>query len=164
MKILLRKATIEDAETLFEWANDPVTRQNSLSSSPIAWETHIRWLEGKLADEKCLFYVAVDEDGIPCGTIRFDLDGHSNTALISYSVAPLRRNNGIGTALLLQGEEKIRSILPGWQLLGVVKKSNEGSVRCFIGNDYRENTPTESERIFSKYLQTKNNMEERQKK
>ena len=39
----LRKATIEDRDLLFQWANDPLVRKNSFSTAEIAYEEHVDW-------------------------------------------------------------------------------------------------------------------------
>lgn len=131
----LRKVTIEDAKTLFDWSNDPVTRQNSFQSKPITWDEHISWLRKKLNDENCFFYILTD--GVnDCGTIRLDCidrkdvenatidsenDSENNSTsnvtsnstsesrygLISFSIAPEQRGKGLGTKLLLLLEQKL---------------------------------------------------------
>lgn len=45
MSIKLRPATIEDAQDLFRWKNDPVTRRFSiLTKNKIKWEDHLEYL------------------------------------------------------------------------------------------------------------------------
>ena len=56
----LRAVTAEDAKTLFDWTNDPVTRQNSFQSKPVLWEEHIAWLQRKLEDENCFFFILTE--------------------------------------------------------------------------------------------------------
>src|ERR1017187_6205848 len=46
----VRRASVEDCEELWRWANDPETRTVSYSAAPIPWPDHVTWLHAKLAD------------------------------------------------------------------------------------------------------------------
>ena len=48
MQQYLRKATIEDMDLLFQWANDPVVRKNSFSTAEISYEEHTKWYHNLL--------------------------------------------------------------------------------------------------------------------
>jgi len=37
--VFLRKATLSDIDLLYEWANDPVVRENSFSTESISYDT-----------------------------------------------------------------------------------------------------------------------------
>lgn len=93
----LRKATIEDAKLLFDWRNDPETRQVSRDTSELVWDSHIGWLTRRLQCEDHGLYIA-EVDGIPVGTVRIDHDE------ISYTVAPEQRQKGVGEAMLVEAK------------------------------------------------------------
>ena len=57
-RIFLRKATLEDAELLFSWANDMDVRRNAFQQQDIMWEEHAAWMHKKLGDENCHIYIA----------------------------------------------------------------------------------------------------------
>ena len=46
--ISFRRATIEDAELLFSWANDFDVRRNAFSQQEILWDEHVEWFQKKL--------------------------------------------------------------------------------------------------------------------
>ena len=46
----LRRAGPDDCATLWEWANDPLTRAQSFSPTAIPWDSHVAWFEARLAD------------------------------------------------------------------------------------------------------------------
>ena len=91
----IRKATIEDAQNLFDWRNDSETRANSIETGEILWENHINWLQKSLLNPMRDLYIIEDDQGASCGTIRLDNDGDGEYE-ISWTVAPEFRGKGIG--------------------------------------------------------------------
>jgi len=125
----LRRATPDDAEKLLAWANDPVTRQASFNTEPIPWETHVAWLNRRLADENCAFFIAHDGRA-DVGTARFDRR-EAGVAEISFSLAPEARGCGLGTKLIRLAsyttfDEGFCDEVRGW-----VKGTNKASLRGF---------------------------------
>lgn len=96
----LRRATEEDGELLFAWANDPVTRANSATTDAIPWEAHAEWFAGKLRDPASAMFVALEGDE-PVGVVRFDVWG--NEAEISVNLAPPARGRGVGALVIRHG-------------------------------------------------------------
>ena len=93
----IRPARMSDAELLFQWRNDPLTRAMSRNDAPVPWDTHISWLAGRLARSEPHLYIA--ESSVPVGTFRLDGDE------VSYTVAPEARGKGIGLAMLCIANE-----------------------------------------------------------
>lgn len=91
----LRKATMEDAERLFQWRNDPVTRAASINRDPVAWHDHLAWLEASLTNP--LREILIAEDGVPLGTVRLDKDLRTE---VSITLAPAARGHGQATSLI----------------------------------------------------------------
>lgn len=96
--MLIVPARIEDAQVLFDWRNDPLTRAMSHNPNPVQWETHLAWLTRRMALSRPGLYIAQDSDS-PVGTFRIDSDE------ISYTVAPSRRGSGVGLAMLSKARE-----------------------------------------------------------
>ena len=95
--IKLRKATYDDCNILFEWANDPSVRANSFNTKAIEIDDHRTWLKKKLTDKNTdLFIVTYNNDNV--GTIRLDKD--ADESIISYSIDKNYRGRGIGTKVL----------------------------------------------------------------
>ena len=84
----LRTATIQDAELLLEWRNDPQTRKSSHTTHEVQKEEHIAWLNLTLTNTNRRLLIA-EESGVPVGTIRADYsDGMFE---LSWTVAPNAR-------------------------------------------------------------------------
>ena len=146
----LRPVTAEDAKLLFEWTNEAETRKNSFSSEPVLWENHVKWLEKKIVDRNCLFFIMmVDEE--PVGTVRLDVDEEERTGTISYSIDKRFRGQGLGGRILALAEEKAKEA--GLQcLVGGVKPENKASGKCFVKNGYEVEEETATELVFRKNI------------
>ena len=99
MALSWRSARMDDAVLLWRWANDAETRRRSFNPAPIPYTDHVAWLDGRLASAATRLWIVSDEIG-PVGQLRADLaDG---VAEISLAVAPERRGQGLGSAMLRQ--------------------------------------------------------------
>lgn len=128
--ITVRAAAAEDETLLLEWANDPLTRQNSFSSDAIAAEAHHRWFAARIADRaRVRLYVAETDDGVPVGHVRFERQTSAWT--IHYSVAPECRGRGAGRTVLGAALAALRDDFPGALVVGTVKAANVTSNRVF---------------------------------
>jgi RimJ/RimL family protein N-acetyltransferase len=97
------RAKIEDAQMLFDWRNDELTRSASLSSSPLTMESHLVWLQRVFLDPNREIYISFfDKKAI--GTIRRDLKG--SLWVLSWTVNPQFRGMGYGKKMLLEFVEK----------------------------------------------------------
>ena len=93
----LRKATANDIDLLYEWANDPIVRANSFNSEFISYEEHIKWFNRIMSNDTVIQYILMDND-IPIGQIRLNVNGHE--AEISYSIFSDYRGKGYGRSIL----------------------------------------------------------------
>ncbi|MFM7727192.1 MAG: UDP-2,4-diacetamido-2,4,6-trideoxy-beta-L-altropyranose hydrolase [Flavobacteriales bacterium] len=124
-----RKATLEDVQLLFAWANDAAVRANSFQSEPIVWENHVQWYSKALETAAIAIWI-YSINNLPAAQIRLKVE--DNTATINYSVASNFRGQGLGTwllqhiCLLVKIENPRIQHLQGW-----VKKENIGSVKAF---------------------------------
>ena len=95
--ISLVLATIENADLLLEWRNDPETRKASHSIAEIQREESLSWLSRTLTDANRKLYIA-EEDGIPVGTVRADWSG--GTWELSWTVSPSARGRGVAKRMI----------------------------------------------------------------
>jgi len=102
LELKIRMATMDDAELLFRWANDPETRKNSFNSNIIRWEDHIKWLNSKIYDPKSNIYI-LTLDNSPIGTTKTE---QTSDTIIGITVAPEYRGKGLGSAMIKKTCEK----------------------------------------------------------
>ena len=62
MKLYLRKATENDVDILFKWANDEVVRKNSFSTGQIKYEDHLAWFDKLLKDSNRIQFILEQND------------------------------------------------------------------------------------------------------
>jgi len=136
-KVVLRPATIDDADLLLTWANDPASRAASFSSRPIEPSEHATWLAGRLADAACAIWIGLAAaETRPIGVVRFERDG-DGIADVSVAVAPDARGLGFGSALLHAGLDAARATLRPRAFRAWVKLGNEPSIRLFEAAGFR---------------------------
>lgn len=126
MIIGIRDATINDAQILFDWANDPVTRQNSFNSRTIDWHDHIQWLKKRLIDQVSKTYI-LHIDRKPIGVVRVDVN---ETAIISLTVESDHRGMGLGAEILKIACNTYWGNNTG-EILAYIKKDNIASQHVF---------------------------------
>ena len=128
--LTLREAVASDARLLFDWVNDPVVRAQSFTQTMIPWEDHQRWFARKLADTRCLLWIALDARGRPVGQVRFDL-GDDASAIISIAIAPECRGQGYGATAIALACEALRARRAALTVIAYIRRDNVASQRAF---------------------------------
>lgn len=145
MNLTLRPATTGDMRQLWEWRNDPVTRQMFRHTDVVPWETHQQWCASVLSDPERLLLVA-ESSGTPVGTVRFDEVSSTGGAEVSVTVAPECRGGGLGTEILRQGTEQA---LGRWsKVVAFIKRDNIASQRAFSHAGYQWAGQTDTEVVL----------------
>ncbi len=123
-----RKAEANDVMTVYDWANDPVTRSQSFNTEVIAFEDHITWFENKLKDNNHQILIFSDDIGHSKGMVRFDQ--HRDHSVIGINVAPDERGKGYATPMLSLAIEaySIEGLMP---IYAYIKEANIASVKSF---------------------------------
>ena len=136
----VRKATLDDAQLLFEGRNAQAVRRGSLDSRPIDWLSHQAWLAASLINEQRLLLIAEAGDG-PVGVLRYDLLGAS--AEVSIYLFEGRFGLGWGRALLARGEAFVKTYWPHLQTITAqVLPANQPSLSLFREAGFTQSTCT----------------------
>lgn len=132
----IRKATHDDMEIYFKWANDPVVRENAFTAEEISWETHVDWYTKKLNDKNSYLYI-IEEEYKPMGQVRFDVDSVAGKAEIGYSVDADHRGSGFGGKLIDKGIIEFQNDNKNISyLIAKVKEKNIASGKIFVNNGF----------------------------
>jgi len=125
---MLRKATKEDSQRLFEWRNDPETRQQSLNTVLVEQAEHEQWLAKSLANPDRQLFI-FEENGTPVGTCRIDRETANGREVfeLSWTIAPEQRGKGLGKKML--GELLALETLRGKLIKATIKSDNLASVK-----------------------------------
>jgi spore coat polysaccharide biosynthesis protein SpsF len=133
--IIIKKATEQDAVDLWQWRNDPLTRQMSITTNEVNWQDHLHWFNNSLTNDQRSLYIGYVDNEFDVvenkvGMCRFDIDDANNTAEISINLNPHYRNKKLSSVLLqstIDAFFKIHKI----DLLATIKKQNAASDKCF---------------------------------
>jgi UDP-2,4-diacetamido-2,4,6-trideoxy-beta-L-altropyranose hydrolase len=146
-RIRLRPARWQDCEQIWQWANEPTTRQASFQSKPIPWDQHVHWFRQKLETVNSIFWIAIDAQDYPIGQVRFDPISTEVTQ-ISLTVAPNSRHQGFGVEIL---KAAVQQIFCNSKILAIsawIKPENSASIRTFemvqfikIGTECKDGHP-----------------------
>ncbi len=130
-KFYLREVNLNDAEILFNWANEKKVRTNSINQEPIIWENHLEWLLKKLNQLDTKIFILVSGDSL-VGQIRIDLiDDFWN---IDYSIDHKFRGKGLGKEIVKLLIDKFKS----YQFKATVKKENIASIKVFTNLGFKK--------------------------
>lgn len=127
--MIIRRASWEDCDLLFDWVNEASVRDNSFSQNGVKLQDHLKWFESKLNSPDSVILI-LEQGDKPIGQVRFDKN--SDLAWeIDYSVDVGFRGKGYAKVLLSQGisfmEEKEYMGL----VVGKVKTENMASIKVF---------------------------------
>tara|TARA_Y100001958_G_scaffold159984_1_gene164886 strand:+ start:5068 stop:6060 length:993 start_codon:yes stop_codon:yes gene_type:complete len=94
----LLKVQSSDSKILFEWRNDITVRKSSFNKSIINWDDHLIWFNKKINSPNSKNYLARDNQNIPIGQIRLDLN--EKFWLINFSIDKSFRGLGYGKKII----------------------------------------------------------------
>lgn len=142
----VRLAQQSDAQSLFEWRNDPATRRASLNREPVTWRNHVEWLRSSLSNpDRVLLMATLHDNAI--GTVRWDRRGELDWE-ISITLAPSARGRGLALPVLRAGQN--------WpvqagnvRLLASVRASNLPSKRLFEQAGYLSHLPPDDDGVLT---------------
>lgn len=127
----LRVANLADERLLLDWANDPLVRRHSFTTSQIHPDTHRQWFGSRLENlSGCRLYIAETQDELPIGQVRFEhVEGGDWE--IHYGLWAGARGKGLGIKIVKLALEKLRTENPVGKVVGCVKPDNAPSRRIF---------------------------------
>ncbi|AOX03977.1 UDP-2,4-diacetamido-2,4,6-trideoxy-beta-L-altropyranose hydrolase [Moorena producens PAL-8-15-08-1] len=135
-KLRLRAVGEDDCELLWQWANDPEVRLRSFSSKPIPWDEHVQWFNLKLKSPDCQFYMALNTQDVPIGSIRFDIE--HNEATVSICINSEHRGQGYGSTLINLASTAIFINSNTTKINAYIKPDNLASIRAFLKAGFKE--------------------------
>jgi RimJ/RimL family protein N-acetyltransferase len=148
-EVRLRPATLADAELLFAWRNDPLTRAQSIHTEPVVWERHLAWLAASLQNPDRQLFIAeqvLPEMQVPVvlGTVRADKIGEGYE--LSWTVALERRGNGWGEKMVAA---LIATLPAGAAYQAIVLNTNPASGRIAIRLGMTVQSSTSNQTLFA---------------
>ncbi len=125
----LRRATLDDCDSVWRWRNDSTVRQYSNDPGVIELSEHRRWYAAALQNRSRVLLIGENAEGA-VGVLRYDVTGHSAT--ISVYLVPGRQGRGLGPELIRLGEAWLRDHRPEVrEIRAEIDARNAASVRAF---------------------------------
>lgn len=135
--ITVRPVSLDDADVLLDWRNDPATRAASLSTESVARPAHIAWLTSVIDDPRRVLYIG-ELDGAAIGTVRFDIESEAG-AEVSLTVAPCHRGKRLAGPLLDAGLSRFGTATPqDHHIIARVRVENAASRALFTSAGFAE--------------------------
>lgn len=137
--LYFREAIIEDCEDIFQWRNNKITRDMSISSEIVKYNEHVEWFKSTLNDphEVCLFF----KDqlvNLKLGIVRFQLDKKMVTGLISINLSPESRGKNYAKPCLTNAISFLKkNFINCRALYAEIKVDNIPSIKTFEGLDFQ---------------------------
>ena len=128
-QITLRPATQDDCRRLWEWRNEPETREASFDNHVIPYKEHERWYSRKLLAEDTRIFIIMSGDDREAGYVRFNLE--PDQAEISIGVDRGERGNGYGAAAIRLGSDRLLDTGVAPKIMALVKRNNTASLSAF---------------------------------
>ena len=126
--VTLRAAREDDVAVIRALRNDADAIRFSTTPRPVSKPEHARWFAAALADPRMRLWVA-EENAIPVGQVRVDLDGDSG--VLSIAVAAAARGRGLGQAMLRLALAEVERQHLATTMTAATHPENTASVHVF---------------------------------
>lgn len=127
--MLIRKANQSDCKAIFDWRNDPHSREMSFDNREISYNDHVNWFEQSINNPLRELYIGqLEQEKI--GVCRFDYNEETLSAEVSVNMNPRMRNKGLGKDFLVAAISLYESAKET-VLSARIKTENEASKRMF---------------------------------
>lgn len=138
-QLIIRNAKIEDSRNLFDWRNDPATRNASLSTTEIPWGDHDVWFSAALENPLIVFYISEElhPEKSQLGMCRFNISANSDIAEVSINLNPLHRGKGLARKILHECIEVFVIQFPEIHTLtATIRDENIPSMKIFLAENF----------------------------
>jgi len=127
--VKITKASNNDSLDIFQWRNDPLTRQNSINTDPVSLKDHNQWFNEVLNSKNTELLIGI-ENSMKVGVCRFYLNNLLNSVEVSINLNPLMRGKRISKKLL---EESINYYLKTNKVMltATIRIDNIPSIKIF---------------------------------
>lgn len=132
----LRPANMRDADQLFSWRNDPVTRAAFRSTEPVPRANHDQWMKFNVEQGYPQHRVLIaDSDFGAYGVVRFDAARDDvMTFEVSITLARQWRGKGLAATIL----DEACALMSEYRLKASIRAYNDASRRVFERCGFRK--------------------------
>lgn len=145
--IIIREASLNDAEILFELSNDDRVRGNSINTNKIDWENHVKWLKAKIISSNYYIFLFFDDKNF-IGQVKFEIE--DKEAVVSISIVSEYRGKKLAVPMLQKGIEKILCTSKNVKkIIAYIKPENQYSIKSFskVGFNFQDQVEINNAKI-----------------
>lgn len=126
------KATHDDSRDIWLWRNDPITREMSITTDEVSWDSHSQWFGKVLENNDRHLFIGLDDLNNKLGMCRFDK--MDNGYEVSINLNPQFRGKKISTTLLSKAINAMKNIIENQRtnFYATIKSTNLTSRKCFF--------------------------------
>jgi RimJ/RimL family protein N-acetyltransferase len=128
--ITLRPATINDAETVFKWRNDPFIVVRGSSQREVTWDEHIEWFGKVVIGNLCRMSIVL-KDGDPIGQVRFDRVSRDICVISAYLLEAFT-GKGYGMLAIRAGCREVLGLWDVSRVVACVRQDNKAARSAFV--------------------------------
>lgn len=143
--MFIRRANKEDSEFIYEWRNDPISREMSLDQGEINFNHHHSWFKKRIIDPNYIFFIG-EINEVKIGICRFDYDPKALNTKVSINLNPSFRGKGLGKEFLINSIDLFENEKES-NLSAQIKNNNIASQKIFEEAGFIQ-TRTDSEIIL----------------
>lgn len=149
--VQIRRASVEDLHTTFDWASNKIVRKYAIQKDEIFFDQHKKWFLNKIVSADCIYFVA-EVNNTPIGSIRFDIN-EKKEALLSFLLDPKFHGKGYGKKILEKGCEGLLKTRQAAKIKGVVSVENIPSLKTFEALGFNQVSEIDSYITFDKKIE-----------
>ena len=127
--MLIRNVNFKDCDLIYKWRNDKLTRNMSLNTYKITYQSHLKWFKEILDNPLTKSYIG-EIKGKKIGICRFDINKEILCSEVSININPDLRGQGIGKKFLTAAIENFEKAYQ-LELIAQVKIKNYASKKIF---------------------------------
>ena len=157
MRIKLRKARLDDSKLIYEWRNNKLTREMSLNSNLISWESHCKWFRGALKRKDIVLMICIDAENHQANIamVRLDIDSNRNSGTVSINLSPNYRGKSLGSeclnAFIDYLDASYKDII---KIRAIIKEENIASIKAFEKAGFLKETELDDNQLEYLYLKS----------
>lgn len=134
----IRKVNDSDCDILLQWRNNPEVYKFALNPEPVAYNDHINWFNKAINNPRCVFYMGII-DGMPCGSVRYQMSEDLLEAEVSISVSPEFWGRGVASDMMDKAEKALKKETTVKIIHATVLNENIASMKLFNKANFKAN-------------------------
>lgn len=128
-------ATNQHVDLYYEWASDPLVREQSINSEKINYNNHVKWFTERINNPDVFMYIFFNESNEAVGQVR--IERKKDWAAIGQSIDKNHRGKKYSSSMLKIATDDFLSKNPLDTIVSIVKNNNIASLKMAKNSGFR---------------------------